>query len=373
MKWLFWFSVLLVVYTYVGYPLWLYLRSRSLAKAVRPSGDFFPAISIVMAVHNECETLPRKLRNLAELDYPADRCEIVIVSDGSTDATNEILAAHADERTRVFNVPQRQGKAGALNRGIQAAKGEIIVFTDARPLIARDAVKYLVANFDDPSVGCVCSDIGLGDPESGASVNGLGLYWRIETNVRRWEGATGSLVGAAGCLYAVRRNLVVPLPAATILDDMYIPLHVARQGSKVMFDPRARGWDRAQSDRRREFRRKVRTLTGNYQLLQLAPWLLTRQNPVRFQFVCHKVLRLLVPFALAGMLVSSLVLHQGFYTLALIAQAAFYGLASLAVLRLKRGIVYRLADVSLAFLVLNTAAVVALLYFVTGKKQVWVR
>ncbi len=372
MKWIFWVSLGMIAYAYAGYPLWLYFRCRRHVRPVR-SAPILPSVSILLAVRNEAEVLPLKLRNLAELNYPSDRYEIVVVSDGSWDGTNELLRAQAHERLRVFILPEQQGKASALNRGIQEARGEIVVFTDARQIIEPDSVRHMVANFADPQVGCVSGDITLGDPNAAVPLNGLGLYWRIETSIRQWEGATGSLIAAAGCLYAIRRDLAVPLPAGTILDDVYLPVHVARQGAQVVFEPRARGWDHVQSDRRREFRRKVRTLTGNYQLLQLAPWLLTRANPVRFEFVSHKVLRLLVPFALAGVLLTSLFLRGATYKLALVLQVAFYALGALAIFRPKLRIVSRLADVSLAFLVLNTAAVVALIYFVSGKKQVWLR
>jgi biofilm PGA synthesis N-glycosyltransferase PgaC len=317
--------------------------------------------------------LPGKLLNLAAQDYPADRLEVIVISDGSTDETNKILGAWQNSGRRAVILSEHQGKANALNHGTAEAKGEIICFTDTRQTIALDALKNLVANFADPSVGCVSGDITLGDPATGAAMNGLGIYWQLESNMRRWEGAAGSLIGAAGCLYAVRKDLVVPFPEGTILDDVYLPLHVARQGKRVVFESQAQGWDDPQHDRRREFRRKVRTLTGNYQLLQLAPWLLTRKNPVRFEFVCHKILRLAAPFAFAGVLLSSFLLQGLIYRTACAIQVFCYTLAILAVLRARLGMVSRMADVSLAFLVLNAAAIVALLYFVMGKKAAWAR
>jgi cellulose synthase/poly-beta-1,6-N-acetylglucosamine synthase-like glycosyltransferase len=325
-----------------------------------------------MAVHNEAEVLPRKLRNLSEIDYPSNRYEIIVISDGSNDATNRILAAHACDRLRALESSQHQGKACALNIAVRAAKGEILVLTDARQLIAPDAVRQLVANFADPKVGCVSGELILGQPANTESESGVGLYWRMEKKIRQWESASGSVVGATGALYAVRRELVVPLPPGTLLDDVYLPLHVIRQAKRVVFEPRARAYD-ATAAAHQEFRRKVRTLTGNYQLLRLAPWLLTGANPVRFEFVCHKLLRLLVPFALAGALVSSALLAGILYALASLVQFVFYGSAVLSVFRSRLGVVSRLAHVSLAFLVLNMAAAVAFFYFVSGKKGVWVR
>jgi cellulose synthase/poly-beta-1,6-N-acetylglucosamine synthase-like glycosyltransferase len=195
----------------------------------------------------------------------------------------------------------------------------------------------------------------------------------LEKNIRNWEGLAGSTIGATGAFYAVRKDLLLPLPMGTILDDVYIPLQVARQGSRVVFDPEAVAWDDFTPSPKQEFRRKVRTLAGNYQLLQLAPWLLTGTNPLRLQLVCHKLLRLLVPFTLVGVLVSTFWLRHGIYELALVIQIVLYTLAILTALRAKLGVLTRLSNISFAFIVLNTAAAVALIYFITGRKAVWAR
>jgi cellulose synthase/poly-beta-1,6-N-acetylglucosamine synthase-like glycosyltransferase len=296
----------------------------------------------------------------------------VVVSDGSTDATNEILAGWSNERRRAFTSPQHEGKASALNRGIRAAQGEIVVFTDARQIIQLDAIRHLVSNFADPSVGCVSGELMLEDPGHSVTGKGLGIYWKLEKKIREWEGASGSMVGATGALYAVRRDLLVSLPSATLLDDAYLPLHVARQGKRVIFEPRARVSDNVMATEK-EFRRKVRTLTGNYQLLRLAPWLLSRENPIKFEFVSHKLFRLWVPFALLALLASSLCVSGAFYQVMLVLQCLFYSMGGVALLRPRLGVFRRLSEVPFAFLVLNTAAAVALVYFLKGKKEVWVR
>lgn len=371
MKWIFWSSLAFIVYTYAGYPGWLYLRSRWRHLPVRKA-DIFPPVSIILAVRNEARILPLKLENLLTLDYPPDRLEVIVVSDGSTDSTNEILQHMASERVRPVILPEHEGKALALNRAVEVARGEILVLTDARQLIDPSAVKNLTANFADPQVGCVSGELMLGKPGGPESQNGVGLYWKYEKLIRQWESASGAVVGATGALYALRKELWVPLPAGALLDDVCQPLYTARQGRRVLFEPLARAWDDV-APSEREFRRKVRTLTGNYQLLQLSPWVLTSSNPLRFEFICHKLFRLLIPFALLGFLVSSSFLPNPFYRAALVLQLIFYGLALLALLRPQFGIVARLADVALAFLLMNTAAAVALVYFLTGKKSVWVR
>jgi len=372
MKPLFWSSLLLIFFAYAGYPIGLYFRARFWPRPVRRA-NIFPSITIILAVHNEEKYLPAKLLNLAALEYPPDRLHIIVVSDGSTDETNTILEALGNANRQIVILPNHSGKATALNHGVTKAQGEIIVFTDARQTIAPDALKNLVSNFADSSVGCVSGELYIGQDPNAASSQGVGLYWRLEKKIRKWEALAGSTIGATGACYAVRKDLLVPLPQSTILDDVFIPIHVARQGRRVIFEPRALVWDDSTPGVSQEFRRKVRTLNGNYQLVQLSPWILTRSNPLRFQFICHKLLRLWVPFALVGIFVSSLWLRAGAYEFVLTMQLVFYALAGLRVSRLKLGIVSRLSNISLTFIILNTAAAVALIYFITGRKAVWAR
>jgi len=212
--------------------------------------------------------------------------------------------------------------------------------------------------------------------ESGpdSPIAGAGLYWRIEKQIRTWEGMTGSVVGATGAFYAVRRELVVPLPQEAVLDDVYIPMHVVRQGRRVVFEPAARAWDTVSSSSQQEFRRKVRTLSGNYQLLQIAPWMFSFSNPVLFRFVSHKLLRLVMPFALATALVSSLFAGGWWvYRAAAAAQVLFYATAVLRATAPRLKPTGRLGDAAFAFVVLNGAALMAFVNFVRGQKPVWVR
>ena len=374
MKWVFWMSATFIAYTYLGYPLWLWIRSRWCRKPVR-SGPYIPFLSIIMIVRNEEKVLPRKLRNLLDLNYPDESLEIVMVSDGSTDSTNQILSEHtANPRVRAIFNPQQQGKAAGLNAAMSSVRGEIVVFTDARQQIEPDAIRVLVENFADPEIGCASGELMLGDPETGEAEQGMGMYWRIEKAVRELESAVGSVVGATGAIYGVRRKLLVNVPDEAILDDVYIPMHVVRRGARVIFDPRARAWDSPDQGTAREFTRKVRTLSGNYQLLQLAPWLLTSANPLRFQFVSHKVLRLVVPFALLATLLASFLTPGVFYRGAVILQLAFYTLSFLGLAHfLRRGPLARVADAARTFVLLNTAAAVAFANFAAGRKVAWER
>jgi cellulose synthase/poly-beta-1,6-N-acetylglucosamine synthase-like glycosyltransferase len=370
MKWLFWAAALLIAYAYVGYALWLRIRLLWRARPVR-RGPHTPAVSIVMVVRNEEEILATKLQNLLSLDYP--QCQIIVVSDGSRDRTESILREYEARLHLVLN-PAPRGKASGLNDALQFAQGEIVVFTDARQSIEAKALRLLAENFADPEVGCASGELMLGDPLMGESSQGLGLYWRIEKLIRVLEAASGSVVGATGAFYAVRRELLTSLPPGLILDDVYLPMQVVRQGRRSVFDPRARAWDSPNLGAEREFSRKVRTLSGNYQLVQLAPWLLSGSNPIRFEFVSHKLLRLLVPFALAALLLLSLFLSGTFFRVVLTLQVLFYALSALALSRLlKRGLLAHFADAAGAFVLLNGAAVVALINFISGRRAAWTR
>jgi biofilm PGA synthesis N-glycosyltransferase PgaC len=372
MKFLFLASASLVFFAYMGYPACLYLCARFRPRPVRRK-SIFPRISIVMAVHNEEGYLARKLLNLAALDYPAALLEVIVVSDGSTDQTNSILSAWQDSHGKTAIFALQAGKANALNLGVAKARGEIICFTDARQIISSQGLGNLAANFADPSVGCASGELMIGDQNTRPSSSGVGWYWRFEKKIRNWEGLAGSTVGATGAFYAIRKNLFSPIPVGTILDDVYIPLQIARKGSRVIFDSQAQAWDDFTPSPKQEFRRKVRTLAGNYQLLQIAPWILTPSNPLLVQLVCHKLLRLLVPFALLGALLSTLWFPKGVYELALVLQLVFYGFAIFTLLPRKTGILSKLSNISFAFLVLNAAATMAFIYFITGKKAAWAR
>lgn len=369
---LFWISVGVIAYTYFGYPMWLWVRSRWKAVPIHRA-PVLPSVSIVMVVRNEAEVLDRKLRNLLSLTYPAELYEIVVVSDGSSDDTESVLRPQASTRIRAILLPEARGKAAGLNEGIKAAHHDIVVLTDARQEIEAGALHLLMENFADPAVGCASGELLLGDPQSGESGRGVGLYWRMEKAIRQMEADSGCVVGATGAFYAVRRSLLVSLPPETILDDVFLPMNVVRQGSRVVFDDRAHAWDLASQGTGREFARKVRTLTGNYQLVQLAPWLLTRQNRIRFEFVSHKLCRLLVPFALAAALVSSALLNGAFFRVALLLQLGFYALGMLAIAQPGRGLIARGADAAFTFVLLNAAALVAFGKFVSGRKPVWTR
>lgn len=335
METLFWASAAGIAYVYVGYPLllaaWSRLRPWPVEKAAFPRGAW-PAISIVVAARNEGPRLAGRVANLLALEYDGPR-QIVVVSDGSTDGTAAALAPFAGH-VELLQV-RAGGKPLALNAGVAAATGEILVFADARQRFAPRALRALIANFADPAVGGATGELIL-DCESGAAAStvgdGVGAYWRYEKWLRRKEGLIRSTLGATGAIYALRRELWRPLPAETLLDDVLAPMRAVLRGWRIVFEEEAIAYDRTAPDAAAEGRRKRRTLAGNYQILAQEPRLLLPiVNPVWLQYMSHKVGRLLVPWALVATFVSSAALASSawIYGVAFVAQSAFYALAVL--------------------------------------------
>jgi cellulose synthase/poly-beta-1,6-N-acetylglucosamine synthase-like glycosyltransferase len=368
----FWCAAGLMLYTYVGYPLWIYMRSR-LHPRPPQQGAILPTVSIILAVHNGAALLRQKIAHLLSLDYPHDRMEIEIISDGSTDETDDILKEFRDPLVKCTRYSDHRGKAAALNLGMQNATGEILLFLDIRPWIESNALQLLVSNFADPRVGCVAGELVLHDDGHDPAAKAIGgLYWRYEQWIRNCEAKVDSPLGVYGGFYAVRRELARALPEGTILDDMLQPLSVIRQGYRSVLDLRARVYDIWPKNLRGEFHRKVRTLAGNFQLLQLAPWLLSRQNRLRFELISHKLLRLLVPILMVVLLATSVLLanHSWLYTSAFVSQIVFYLLATLGTGR-GAPFLMRIAGPASAFCMLNAAVVVGFYKFLFTRGPLW--
>jgi cellulose synthase/poly-beta-1,6-N-acetylglucosamine synthase-like glycosyltransferase len=334
---IFWVSLALVVYAYVGYPcalaLWARLRPRPVRR--RRLRAAAPGVSIIVAARNEGARLPARIDNLLSLAY-ARPVQIVVVSDGSTDATADVMQPY---RNRVdFIQIAASGKAVALNVGVRRARHPILVFADARQTFAANTVEELVAPFVDRSIGGVTGELvldceGAHQRASESTVGeGVGLYWRYEKWIRRNESLVHSTLGATGAIYALRRRLWTPLPAGTILDDVLAPMRVVLQGHRVVVGDRAKAYDRVAIDGPEEQQRKARTLEGNYQILALEPALLhPLRNPVWLQYVSHKIVgRLIAPFALMTLFASSVALapEGGVYAVTLAGQALVYALAT---------------------------------------------
>lgn len=371
---LFWISAAIVVYVYAGYPCllaaWAAAADRRRHDLRFPLGQW-PSLSIVVAVRNEARRLRGRIANLLEQDYPGRR-EIIVVSDGSTDAPGAALAPFGDA-VRLIEVPAG-GKPLALNAGVTAARGDILVFADARQRFAPGALIKLARNFANPRVGGATGQLVL-DWERGAGPDsevgeGVGVYWKYEKWLRRNESRVWSTLGATGAIYALRRSLWQPLPAAALLDDVLAPMRGVLGGKRIVFEEHAIAYDGTSRDAAAEARRKRRTLAGNYQILAQEPRLLLPVvNPVWLQYVSHKVGRLFVPWALIVLFFSSLALaHEGWFYKAIVTmQCEFYGVALAGTLSRAHARVPRLAR---TFVLLNYSAVAGLAALRRGR-EVW--
>lgn len=361
-----WLSAACIAYTYAVYPLLMAILARLRRQAVRAGTSYPESISVVLTAYNEEAALDRRLQELTGLIAASGlEGEVIVVSDGSTDATAMIARAYPEKRVRFIELPQRMGKAVALTEGWAAARHEIVVFADARQSWEPEALKLLLENFTDPTVGAVSGDLVL--EKAPGVLAGVGLYWRFEKWLRQQESRAYSMVSVTGAISAVRRHLFRPIPPGTVLDDVYWPLNVTMQGYRVVHDARARAHDCLPERTQDEFRRKIRTLSGNFQLLTRLPCaLLPSRNPVWFQFLSHKVLRLAVPWALLALLFSSALLWTGpLYRVLFGLQIAFY-LFALAGLQDRARL--RLPGMSAAasLLVLNTAAWLGFWVWISG-------
>ncbi len=378
----FWVSTLLLAYVYVGYPglvwTWASLRQRR-ARAARdgaPAGgaaapegvDASPLVTVLVIAHDEAANVAARIENLLAQEYPADRLEIVLASDGSSDATAERARAYEPAGVTVTAFETWRGKPAVLNDLVPKARGEIVVLADARQRFEPGTVRALVDALRDPGVGAVsgelCFAAGPGTPVGG----GVGVYWRYEKLIRRSESRIDSTIGATGAVYAIRRGLFERLPEDTILDDVLVPLRIARRGYRVLFEPRARAWDRAAETARQEFGRKTRTLAGNFQMFARERWLLhPRRNRLWWQTVSHKGLRLLGPVLHAGALGASLALAGSPpYRALLLAQLGFYGAAAAGALARRR---VPLLSAPYVLCLLNAATVAGFLRFARGRQQ----
>lgn len=368
---MFWLSLLLVAYTYCGYPLSLWMCSKWKNVELLQT-EVKPFVSVVMSVMNEEKNLKARLHNLISQDYPADRIEIIVVSDGSDDRTCEMARSVAKDNVNLVMLEQRHGKAFALNQGVARAKGEIVVFADARQRFEPHAISRLVASFGDPRVGCVSGELVLLQDNNSSIGVEMGAYWQYEKWIRKMESQTGSVVGATGAIYAIRRDLYRNLPVSTLLDDVLTPLNIVEQGFLCAFNSYAVAYDDVSKNARQEWRRKVRTLAGNWQLMSLHPeFLLPWRNPCWWRLLSHKCMRLFVPFALIILLVTSCLLSGGFYRTMAGMQLLIYALSFIGAL-VPRVRSFKIVNMSYFFLVMNAAALGGFWRWVTGGCQtVW--
>jgi cellulose synthase/poly-beta-1,6-N-acetylglucosamine synthase-like glycosyltransferase len=384
--WMFWFSLTLIVYTYVGYPMILfsiyslvqirrdlgYLLAREDRRASCPPAEQFPRVSLVVAAFNEQLHLPDKIQNLRELRYPPDKLEIIIVSDGSEDRTNEILSSVSDDRIRTILLAERKGKANALNVGVAEATSEILVFSDASTLFAVDAIEKLVRHFNDPKVGVSCGFLKF--KATAESQQTEGVYWKYETILRLMEARLGATLTASGAIYALRKACFQELSEDVVIEDFVVPMRARQQGYSVVFDPEAIGIEFAAASITGEFTRRVRLALGSFrasrELLQIP---LTAA--ARLAFLSHKLARWIVPFLLLALFFSNAFLLRSVpYRAFFCAQLFLYGWAALGFFFHEQMRKVRFGLLGYFWLAMNLAFLVGFWRFMVGRQgSIWQR
>jgi cellulose synthase/poly-beta-1,6-N-acetylglucosamine synthase-like glycosyltransferase len=373
---LFYISLGVIFYAYFGYPLLLMFWKLVGNKPVMKK-DILPMISVLISVHNEERHIEEKVKNLLDSDYPRDKMEIIVGCDGSTDRTLAIIERLAAEnKIRSCVSLERIGKPAMLNKLAREAGGEIFVFADARQRFDCGAIRELARCFGDENVGCVSGELIIEDTGEGGG-RGVGLYWSYEVWLRKMESDTGSMLGATGAIYAVRKEFFHTLPEDVLLDDVFTPLNAIMARKRAVLEPSARAFDVVSESTEREFTRKVRTLAGNFQIFSLfAEAFNPFRSPVAWQLFSHKYLRLMLSYFLVLFFISSVFLARvGLsYRVILFLQVAFYALAVVGHLleRTRTSVsgVLRLVHIPYEFCVLNAAAVVALFKYLSGGMDV---
>lgn len=380
MKALFWISAGLVVYSYVIYPVLLVLLAslrqigQDLSFAVRrkerrqrPSVEFTPLVSLIFSAYNEEAVIAEKLRNCAAQDYPPDRFEILAGCDGCSDRTAKLARSACLPNARIFEFSERSGKLTVLHRLLREARGEVIVFSDASAMLDPGSIRSLVRHFSDPGVGCVCGEMRLVSARGGPCTEGL--YWTYEVFLKMLESRLNLLVGASGCLYAIRQELFAPLPPSGINEDFLIPMFIRAKGYRQVYEPRAVSREAAASVRQ-DFHRHVRIGAGNFHALRLTAHLLSpTAGRVAFSYWSHKVLRWVVPFALPLAFLSALALAgTPFYAASAAFGSLLMALALIGHCLELRNVRRGLFSIPYYFLSMNLALLLGFVRFLTGEQ-----
>jgi cellulose synthase/poly-beta-1,6-N-acetylglucosamine synthase-like glycosyltransferase len=386
MQVVFWFSLALVGYTYFAYPVvlffcyslaqlrsdWHYLFDRQNRRVPALDECEVPSVSLLIPAFNEEARLPQKISNLREMDYPPEKVQIVFVSDGSTDRTNEILKGVGDPNIETIFLSRRSGKAVALNQAVLHARHEILAFSDASTLFASDTLRKLSRHFSDGRVGAVCGALRF--QASAESQQTEGVYWKYESMIRLMETRLGATLTASGAAYALRRSAYVPLAPGTVLDDFVIPMNARKAGYRVLYDPEAVATDYAPESIKGEFTRRVRLATGSFSSLMFL--LRVPMGALgRFAFVSHKLLRWILPLILCSLLISNIALlrYPGYVLFGLL-QLFFYVWAGFGFLLRERIRNVRFALLAYFLLVMNVAFLVGMFRCLTKREEgVWQR
>lgn len=370
---IFWFSLGLLLYIYAGYPVLVWMLARVFGREPQRR-DITPFVSLLIPAYNEEAYIEAKLQNSLALEYPKDRLEIVVASDGSTDRTNAIVEGYRDRGVRLLAMQENIGKAAMLNRTVPLVEGEIVVFSDTSSELEPDALRILMQRFADARVGCVS---GLYRLKAGSDLRaqGEGIYWRYETFIKQQESRLHSILGAHGAFYAIRKPLFSRLEGGSINDDYLIPMRIVEQGYRAVYEPEAKSWEQEVASVEGEFARRRRIAAGNcQQIVQLRSLLHPARGWPAFAFFSHKVLRTAAPFLLLLLLASSWWLSPPLRTAALALQGLVYGSAVLGAWCQARGHVPRWLAAPLYFCLGNLAMLLGVIRFLSGPDRlVWER
>ncbi len=363
-----WISLVSLLYIYLGYPVLAWMLAGAFGREPK-RGHILPTVSLFIPALNEEAHIEAKLQNSLRLDYPKDRLEILVASDGSTDRTNAIVASYRQRGVRLYAMRDHIGKSAMLSRIVPLLRGEIVVFSDASSALEPDALRLLVRSFSDARVGCVC---GLYRVQETGDVrgHGEGLYWRYETWLKRQESRLHSILGAHGAFYAIRKAFFQRLDTALINDDYLIPMRIVAQGHRAVYDPAAVAWERDVASVGGEFARRRRIAVGNcQQIFELRRLLNPLRGWVALSFFSHKVLRTIAPLLMLTLFVSSCWLPAPWAIAMIAAQAAFYASALVGYLCQRGGVKIQWLSAPLYFCLGNLAMFAGLLSFCFGAKR----
>lgn len=385
---IFWFGLAVLFYAYVGYGLVVRLliqlkKKGRAAPLPEQAADLLPEVTFVVCAYNEANWIGHKIANSLLVDYPRDRVRFVFVTDGSNDATPELVSQYPyppDVRWELLHQPERQGKIAAFQRAMRFISSSLVVSTDANTLVNSEALRRLVQHFTDPQVGAVAGEkrISWGEKDDASSA-GEGIYWRYESTLKRWDAQLWTVVGAAGELFAFRREVYEDVPTDTIVEDFYLTMRIAQKGYRVQYEPGAYALETSSASVREELKRKVRIAAGSWQaVVRLAPLLnIFRYGTLSFQYVSHRVLRwTLAPALLPVLLATNVYLARDndFYAGVLLLQLLFYVAALAGYLLEQRKVRFKALFVPYYFCVMNYAQYAGFLRYIRGKQSVlWER
>ncbi len=375
LKIIFWSSMLLLVYTYLLYPVILLLIAGWRRQA-ELSVKELPAVSFVVSAYNEEKVIEEKIANLRAMQYDRSKLEIIIASDGSSDRTEEIIRAHTGTGIKLISYSDRAGKVNVLNRVIPQATGEIIVLSDANTMYEPDALINLVKGFSDDKVGCVCGRLVLLTPDSVKGAELESVYWRYESYLKLMEGRMGSLLGANGGIYAFRKSLFTPVPSNTIVEDFIVPMRILQRGYKVIFETNAVASECTSLSMADEQVRRVRISAGSYQALFMTlPMLNIFRGFSSFAYWSHKVLRWAAPFLMVTLALSNtLLISESPYRLIFLSQCAFYMVSFAGYVSVKNGSKVKLPAAVYYFVSMNYCLLAGFFRYLRGTQKVtWAR